>query len=91
MPSSKCQQVSLTLGELYNDIRTALGITSSNKYMLKILSDYAKRFDDIIEQTEKACYDRGWEDAKLLITEKNLSTISIPKEIGTEKLMDVEA
>ncbi len=49
--------------------------------MLKILSDYAKRFDDIIEQTEKDCYDRGWEDAKLL---------SIPKETGIEQLKDVE-
>ena len=81
MPSSKCQQVSLTLGELYNDIRTALGITSSNKYMLKILSDYAKRFDNIVEQSEKDCYDKGWEDAKLL---------SLPKENGIERLKDVE-
>jgi hypothetical protein len=51
--------------------------------MLKILSDYAKRFDDIIEQTEKACYDRGWEDAK------TISTPSV-QESGTEKLQDAE-
>ncbi len=49
--------------------------------MLKILSDYAKRFDDIVEQSEKVCYDKGWEDAKLL---------SIPKETGIEQLKDVE-
>ena len=53
--------------------------------MLKILSDYAKRFDDIVEQSEKVCYDKGWEDAKLL---------SLPKlaylENGIERLKDVE-
>ena len=53
--------------------------------MLKILSDYAKRFDDIVEQSEKVCYDKGWEDAKLL---------SLPKENGKlsylERLKDVE-
>jgi len=81
MPSSKCTQISLTLGELYNDIRTALGIETGNKYMLKILADYAKRFDDIIEQTEKVCYDRGYDDA----TSKYFN-----KETGIEKLQDAE-
>ena len=70
MPSSKCQQLSLILGELYNDIRVIAPMSPENtKMLLKQLSDYAKRIDSMIEVSEKACYDKGYSDAKTLPVE----------------------
>ena len=62
MPSSKCTQISLILGELYNDIKVIFHNPSKEqtKLIFKQLSEYAKRFDDLVETTEKNAYDAGY-------------------------------
>ena len=84
-PSSKCNQVSLTLGELYNDIIMCCGRPTAemDKFLKKQLADCAKRIDNMIAMSEKDCYDRGWEDCKISACK--------PKETGIERLKDVEA
>jgi hypothetical protein len=64
MPSSQCNQISLHLGELYNDIVILLGQPSpeANKMLLKQLSEYAKMLDQLVTIAEKAAYDAGWEN-----------------------------
>jgi len=66
-PSSKCQQVSLVMGELYNDIRLIVGTITpeQNKLILQQLSQYSKQLDEIIQQAESDCFTAGWEKAKL--------------------------
>ena len=62
MPSSKCQQISLVLGELYNDITLLTSITPQNtKLLLKRLSEYARQLDAIVDEAEKNAYQFGVE------------------------------
>jgi hypothetical protein len=71
-PSSKCNQISLTLGELYNDIIIICGQPKPDmdKLLRKQLAAYALRFDNMVAMSEKDCYDRGYDDALRLGAKK---------------------
>jgi protein-disulfide isomerase-like protein with CxxC motif len=66
-PSSKCQQVSLVMGELFNDVKLIVGglTQEQTKLLLKQLSAYALQLDQIIQQAESDCFTAGWEKAKV--------------------------
>ena len=67
MPSSKCTQVSLAMGDIYNDLKVILGgcVTepAKQKLIMKCLSDKARELDHIIQQTEKDTFDYAWKVA----------------------------
>ena len=71
-PSSKCNQISLTLGELYNDIIIICGQPKPDmdKLLRKQLAAYALRFDNMVAMSEKDCYDKGYDDALRCQTKK---------------------
>ena len=64
MPSSKCQQISLIMGELLNDIKISLNLTGVPKELLKSLSSATKRLDDLMLEAQKDAYDKGVMDGK---------------------------
>lgn len=75
MPSSKCTQISLAMGEVLNDLKIVLGESSftqgQRKLILKCLSDKAKELDLMVMETEKNCYDAGWNAAKTVEVKEN--------------------
>lgn len=81
MPSSRCQQISLVMGELLNDIKMLASIPpQNNKLMLKQLSEYARQLDGIVDEAEKNAYQFGI-DSVTKVT--NITKI-------TDKIEDIE-
>lgn len=73
MPSSRCQQISLVLGELYNDIRMLAPITPQNGVLLrKQLSEYARQLDAIVDEAEKSAFQFGVETVTMVKKEDNV-------------------
>lgn len=65
MPSSKCNQISLLLGELYNDVRLCAGNMSPNndKILRKQFAECAHLLDLNVEEAEKNCFNAGYDTA----------------------------
>jgi len=59
LPSSKCQHISLILGDLVNDVKVCLNVKAVNQDLLKQFSETAKRLDELVEMAMKEAYDQG--------------------------------
>jgi hypothetical protein len=85
MPSSKCHQLSLELGELYNDVRVVLNLTGVNVVLLQQFSEAAKRIDELMVQTEKDAYDAGYSDGMAYMANqsqgKSTQTVDVASQI----------
>ena len=73
MPSSRCQQISVVLGELYNDVRLLAPISAVNAALLrKQLSEYARQLDAIVDEAEKSAFQFGVETVTMVKKEDSV-------------------
>ncbi len=91
-PSSKCNQISLILGELYNDVIMCCGRPSvdMDKLLKKQLADYALRFDNMVAMSEKDCYDKGYEDGEKHFAKKEQEVADKVVSAIPDKIKDME-